>query len=159
MQHYTMHAKGTSFVQPNEARHIQTSVSGIRQKTRRTFPAGDEHLTGVAGTGARCALTANGGLTQGQLHFHDNAWRDEMPEICRFLGIVISMYFDEHDPPHFHVVYNEYRASVSIQTLNILNGSLPARVRGLVMEWAELHREELMTMWENQEFHKLPPLV
>ena len=52
MQHYTMHAKGIPFVQPNEARHIQTSVSGIRQKTRRTFPARDEHLAGVAGTGA-----------------------------------------------------------------------------------------------------------
>jgi len=48
MQPYPIHAEGTSFVQPNEARHIQTSVSGIRQKTRRTFPARDEHLAGVA---------------------------------------------------------------------------------------------------------------
>jgi len=71
MQHYPMHAEGTSFVQPNEARHIQTSVSGIRQKTRRTFPARDEHLAGVADTGARRALTANKGLTRGRLHFHD----------------------------------------------------------------------------------------
>ena len=65
MQHYPMHAEGTSFVQPNEARHIQTSVSGIRQKTRRTFSARDEHLAGVADTGARCALTANGGRSRG----------------------------------------------------------------------------------------------
>ena len=55
-----------------------------------------------------------------------------MPEISRFLGIVISMYFDEHNPPHFHVRYNEYRASVDINTLNIIAGSLPAKVRGLV---------------------------
>ena len=61
MQPYPMHAEETSFVQPNEARHIQTSVSGIRQKTRRTFPARDEHLSGAADTGARRALTANGG--------------------------------------------------------------------------------------------------
>ena len=56
-----------------------------------------------------------------------------MPEITRFLGIVITMYFDEHDPPHFHVRYNEYRASVDIRTLNIIVGALPAKVRGLVV--------------------------
>jgi hypothetical protein len=48
-----------------------------------------------------------------------------MPEICRFLGIVISMYFDEHNPPHFHVRYNEYRAVLSIQTLNVMDGHFP----------------------------------
>ncbi|WP_028323915.1 DUF4160 domain-containing protein [Desulfatirhabdium butyrativorans] len=69
------------------------------------------------------------------------------------------MYFDEHQPPHFHVIYNEYRASISIQTFNILSGFLPARVRGLVTEWAEIHREKLLAIWENQKFHKLPPLI
>jgi hypothetical protein len=82
-----------------------------------------------------------------------------MPEICRFLGIVITMYFDEHNPPHFHVRYNEYRASMEIQTLNVLSGSIPAKVRGLVEEWAELHRQELLEMWESQDFHKIEPLV
>lgn len=70
-----------------------------------------------------------------------------MPEICRFLGIVISMYFDEHNPPHFHVTYNEYKVTMSIITLNIIDGVLPARVRGLVVEWAELHQGELLAMW------------
>ncbi len=82
-----------------------------------------------------------------------------MPEICRFLGIIIMMYFDEHNPPHFHVRYNEYQATLDIQTLNILAGMLPARVRGLVEEWAELHRDELMQMWNTKEFHKISPLV
>ena len=82
-----------------------------------------------------------------------------MPEICRFLGIVISMYFDEHNPPHFHVRYNEYRAVVAIRSLNLLEGQLPARVRGLVEEWAELHQPELLAMWNSKEFHKLTPLV
>lgn len=59
-----------------------------------------------------------------------------MPEISRFLGIIISMYFDEHNPPHFHVQYNEYRASMDIKNLNITVGLLPAKVRGLVEEWA-----------------------
>ncbi len=55
-----------------------------------------------------------------------------MPEITRFLGIIVTMYFDEHSPPHFHVRYNEYRASIEIETLNIMSGKLPAKVRGLV---------------------------
>jgi hypothetical protein len=82
-----------------------------------------------------------------------------MPEICRFLGIVITMYFDEHNPPHFHVRYNECRASIEIESLNVMTGRIPARVRGLVEEWAELHRRELMAMWASQEFHKVDPLV
>jgi hypothetical protein len=82
-----------------------------------------------------------------------------MPEISRFLGIVISMYFDEHNPPHFHIQYNEYRASMDIQTFNLTAGTLPARVRGLVEEWAELHREELLGMWETTDFHRIQPLV
>lgn len=55
-----------------------------------------------------------------------------MPEISRFLGIIIFMYFDEHNPPHFHVKYNEHTAVMEIRTLNILAGYLPAKVRGLV---------------------------
>nr|VFJ44044.1 MAG: protein of unknown function (DUF4160) [Candidatus Kentron sp. DK]VFJ53526.1 MAG: protein of unknown function (DUF4160) [Candidatus Kentron sp. DK] len=82
-----------------------------------------------------------------------------MPEITRFLGIIISMYFDEHNPPHFHVRYNEYRASMGIRDLNLIEGSLPARVRGLVAEWAELHQDELSRMWETREFHRVEPLV
>lgn len=82
-----------------------------------------------------------------------------MPEICRFLGIVISMYFDEHNPPHFHVRYNEHRAIFAIRTLNILEGHLPARVRGLIEEWAERHQQELLLMWDSKEFHKIAPLV
>jgi hypothetical protein len=68
-----------------------------------------------------------------------------MPEISRFLGIVIFMYFEEHNPPHFHVKYNEYKAIVEIQSLNVLAG-LPVKVRGLVEEWAELHQKELLNM-------------
>ena len=82
-----------------------------------------------------------------------------MPEICRFLGIVITMYFDEHNPPHFHVRYNEYRASIDIKTFNIVEGRVPAKVRGLVAEWAELHQDELLKMWDSKDFHKIKPLV
>lgn len=82
-----------------------------------------------------------------------------MPEISRFLGIVITMYFNEHNPPHFHMRYNEYRATFDIDTLNISAGSVPAKVRGLVAEWAELHQDELRRMWETQDFYKIEPLV
>ena len=82
-----------------------------------------------------------------------------MPEICRFLGIVVTMYFDDHNPAHFHVRYNEYRASIEIDSLNIMAGSIPAKVRGLVEEWAELHKNELLEMWQSKEFHKIAPLV
>ncbi len=82
-----------------------------------------------------------------------------MPEICRFLGIIITMYFDEYNPPHFHVRYNEYRASFEISSLNVISGSVPAKVRGLVEEWAELHKDELLRMWNLKDFHKIKPLV
>lgn len=82
-----------------------------------------------------------------------------MSELSRFLGIVVFMYFNEHNPPHIHVRYNEFRAVMDIRSLNVLDGRLPARVRGLVEEWTELHQEELLSMWESKEFHKVPPLV
>jgi len=82
-----------------------------------------------------------------------------MPEISRFLGMIITMYFDEHNPPYFHVRCNEFRTSIEISTLNIIEGSLPAKVRGLVEEWAELHQDELLTMWDTKEFHPIEPLV
>lgn len=82
-----------------------------------------------------------------------------MPEISRFLGIIVSMYFDDHNPPHFHVRYNEFRAVMDIRSLNVVHGTLPARVRGPVEEWAELHQAELLAMWESKDFHAITPLV
>ena len=74
-----------------------------------------------------------------------------MPEISRFLGIIIAMYYQEHNPPHFHVRYNEYRASISIKDLALLKGKLPPKVFGLVIEWASQHQQELMEDWELAE--------
>ena len=72
-----------------------------------------------------------------------------MPEISRFLGIVIRMYFNDHNPPHFHVEYNEYSAAVLIETLGIIEGKVPAKVLSLVVEWASLHQAELLDNWES----------
>lgn len=82
-----------------------------------------------------------------------------MPVISRFLGIVVFMYFNEHNPPHVHVKYNEFLAVVDLRTMNLLDGRLPARVRGLVEEWIELHQQELLEMWESKWFHAVEPLV
>ena len=72
-----------------------------------------------------------------------------MPRICHFFGIVISMYYDDHAPPHFHVHYAEYRAAITIESLEIRDGQLPGRALGLVLEWATAHRHELRSNWEN----------
>ncbi len=71
-----------------------------------------------------------------------------MPEICRFFGIVIAVFYNEHNPPHFHARYDEYKAAIDIETLRILEGTLPPRVLGLVVEWASQHKKELMQDWE-----------
>ena len=86
-----------------------------------------------------------------------------MPEISRFLGIVIYMYFNEHNPPHFHAEYNEFRAAISIDSLGIIEEKLPSRVLSLVIEWAQDHQRELLENWnsirETGEFHKIDPMV
>jgi hypothetical protein len=72
-----------------------------------------------------------------------------MPEISRFYGIVIKMYFADHAPPHFHAEYAEFEARIAIETLAVLSGNLPARAMGLVVEWATLHRQELQAQWQS----------
>jgi hypothetical protein len=71
-----------------------------------------------------------------------------MPELCRFYGIIIRMFFRDHNPPHFHAVYQGEKACFAILTLELLEGSLPKRARLLVTEWAIEHREELLVNWE-----------
>ena len=70
-----------------------------------------------------------------------------MPEISRFFGIVVALYYDDHPPPHFHVRYGEYRAILEIETPAVLFGDLPHRVLGMVVEWAASHRAELEENW------------
>ena len=79
-----------------------------------------------------------------------------MPEISRFYGIVIKMYFADHAPPHFHAEYAEHEARIAIGSLGVLSGDLPPRAMGLVTEWATLHQRELQALWERAS--KLQPL-
>ncbi len=73
---------------------------------------------------------------------------DEMPTISRFFGITISMYFDDHEPPHFHARAGEFNAKIRADTLELLAGDLPRRELRLVLAWAELHAPELMDDWQ-----------
>jgi hypothetical protein len=81
-----------------------------------------------------------------------------MPEIARFYGIVIKLFFGDHPPPHFHAVYGEHLGLFNIETLDMIEGDLPNRAKKLVLEWATLNQNELMNMWNEQKFRKLPPL-
>jgi hypothetical protein len=86
-----------------------------------------------------------------------------MPEISRFLGIVIYMYFNEHNPPNFHAEYNEFKASIAIKTLGLLEGRLPSKVMSLVIEWAQDHQDELLENWNSikatGQHYRINPLV
>ena len=85
-----------------------------------------------------------------------------MPEISRFFGIIITMNYNNHAPPHFHVRYSGQKALIGIQMLTLLQGQLAPRVFGLAMEWAALHQAELMRNWElaheQADLHKIEPL-
>jgi hypothetical protein len=85
-----------------------------------------------------------------------------MPEICRFYGIVIKMYFADHAPPHFHAEYAEHEARFAIDSLAVISGKLPPRAMGLVVEWATLHQQDLSGLWEqarrSEPLNRLAPL-
>jgi len=85
-----------------------------------------------------------------------------MPTISQFFGIAIRMFFNDHAPPHFHVQYNEFKAVVNIADLAVTEGKLPRRAQELVLDWAELHRTDLLENWDlcraKQHPKKIPPL-
>jgi len=70
-----------------------------------------------------------------------------MPEISRFLGIIIAMYYNDHAPPHFHPRYGESEAVIAIATGDVIEGRLPRRALSLVQEWCDLRREALEEDW------------
>lgn len=77
-----------------------------------------------------------------------------MPRISEFYGIVISMYYADHEPPHFHATYGEYRVRVSIDPLAPMDRGFPLRALRLVEEWASIHQEELQANWERARMRR-----
>jgi phosphomannomutase len=85
-----------------------------------------------------------------------------MPEISRFYGIVIKMFFDDHNPPHFHAFYGEYEVLININSFAVFAGNIPPRALGLVIEWTTQHQDELLTNWDRargqESLSKIEPL-
>lgn len=83
-----------------------------------------------------------------------------MPEIARFYGIVVKMFFKpkEHEPSHIHALYGEYMGEFNINTMEMIEGDLPKKAQELVCEWLSAHQDALQEMWDNQQIRKLPPL-
>lgn len=83
-----------------------------------------------------------------------------MPEISRFYGIVIKMFFKpkEHEPSHIHALYGEYVGIFDLKTMEMTEGDLPIKAQGLIKEWISRNQQPLLQMWESQELRKLPPL-
>ncbi|MBC8184245.1 DUF4160 domain-containing protein [candidate division KSB1 bacterium] len=86
-----------------------------------------------------------------------------MAEICRFFGIIIQMFGNDHNPPHFHAVYNEYRALININTGELLEGELPVKQLKYVQVWADIHKDKLLDNFnslraEIQTYKKIMPL-
>lgn len=83
-----------------------------------------------------------------------------MPEIARFYGIIIKMFFKpkEHEPSHIHALYGEYVGEFNIRTMEMIEGDLPKKAQELVTEWLKLHQVALQAMWDAQKIEKLPPL-
>jgi len=79
-----------------------------------------------------------------------------MPEISRFYGIIVAMFFGDHNPPHFHARYGAEKVAIEIESLRILEGFFPPRALGLVIEWAAQHKNELLQ--NNQVPEKIEPL-
>lgn len=84
-----------------------------------------------------------------------------MPEIARFYGIIIKMFFKpkEHEPSHIHALYGEYVGEFNLKTHEMIAGDLPPKAQELVREWLELYADELQKMWDTQNIEKLPPLT
>lgn len=84
-----------------------------------------------------------------------------MPEISRFYGIIIYMFYNEHNPPHFHVEYQDFEAIIEIES-GIIKGKIPRRALKLIFEWMDLHKDELLENWkkieERKALQKIEPL-
>ena len=88
------------------------------------------------------------------IHLH--GMHVSMPEISRFFGITIRMYFLDHDPPHFHARYGGLEARFRIQPLGLIEGDLPPRAQAMIMQWATLHQRALLDNWHRLHRDELP---
>lgn len=85
-----------------------------------------------------------------------------MPTLSIFYGIIIQMFWNDHSPPHFHARYGEHKGTIDIQKLQIIEGDLPRRALNLILDWAEIHQDELLIDWQlctkKENPNKIEPL-
>ena len=83
-----------------------------------------------------------------------------MPIISKFYGMVVKMYYlaSEHNPPHIHVIYGDFIGVINLLTLEMMQGDLPSKALSIVKDWVLVHKEELIEMWNTQEFKSLSPI-
>lgn len=79
-----------------------------------------------------------------------------MPEVSRFFGISIRMYFDDHPPPHFHAIYGWAEVEIGIDPITVIRGKFPRRAIGMVLEWAVAHQQELLDNWHRLRNNQAP---
>ena len=82
-----------------------------------------------------------------------------MPTISFFYGILIKMFFSDHEPPHFHAEYAEFKAVIDINQLQMIEGKLPRRALNLILDWAELHKSELLEDWKLCQAKQAPKKI
>ena len=95
-----------------------------------------------------CAERLNWRHKQQRYKFCGREPGNTVPEISRFLGIIVAMYYNHHSPPHFHAIYGESEALIRIEDGDVIGGWLPPRILGLVWMWYRLHRRELGEDWD-----------
>lgn len=83
-----------------------------------------------------------------------------MPIISKFYGMVVKMYYlaSEHNPPHIHVIYGDFIGVINLLTLEMMQGDLPNKALSIIKDWTSIHRDELIEMWNTQEFKSLSPI-
>ena len=81
-----------------------------------------------------------------------------MPEITRFYGITVKMFFNDHNPPHIHAIYGEYMGAFRVDTLEMTEGDLPIKAQRLVREWTLKNKRDLIDMWQLKKIKPLKPL-
>ncbi len=77
-----------------------------------------------------------------------------MPRISEFYGIIIAMFYNDHNPPHFHAIYQGNHGVIAIKDFQLINGHLPSKALSLIIEWASLNQEALLTNWQLAKAHK-----
>lgn len=133
-----------------------------RRRTRQPVACGNTLASSMIASAIPFACVRFEWRQFGDGHKQTRSYGVHMPTISMFYGVAIQMFWTDHAPPHFHAIYAEDEALIDIRTLALIRGALPRRALALILEWAALHREELLEDWDlcatKQTPRKITPL-